>query len=384
MLVVRFVPHHLALALVADGDRLLAEEGVSVERDAARIGLDRRVARHGHAGDFSLLHGLGQDAVEDFLAVVEALRLGDVAGGPDAVDAAAHGVVDENAAVERHAGTGEVVGDRRHAGGDEQQVGIERRAAVRRHSNGFSRRLAAADFRPEQQLDALGGEGGLDDGGCLGVEVAGEHARLHFHHGDLGAGFGEVLGGVHANEPRAEHDGLLRLRQGRVQADRVVERAQDVELDILQAGNRRQQRRGASGEQQLAVGNFLAAGQARAPGGGVDRGHGGATDEADLVLLEPGAVLQRDAPGRGAAGHHVGQHGGRIRQRVVARHHSDAALGVLHADGLQGGECRVAGADDEVLGLLHIRPRNARHSGRAQREPESSVSAIHGFPLSRE
>ena len=39
----------------------------------------------------------------------------------------------------------------------------------------------------------------------LGVEIAGQDVRLHFHHGDLDAGLGEVLRRVHADQAAAQH-----------------------------------------------------------------------------------------------------------------------------------------------------------------------------------
>jgi hypothetical protein len=98
---------------------------------------------------------------------------------------------------------------------------------------------------------------------------------------------------MHADQPGAEHHGLFDGWQRGVQADRVIEPPQHVELHPPQAGNRRQLWRRAGRQQQPLVADQGTVVQPELIRRCLHGGDGATTEQLGLLLRKPGLVLQR-------------------------------------------------------------------------------------------
>ena len=242
----------VAATAAADGNRLLSEETVGVERHRAGKRRNARVVGHARSRNAALFDRIRQNAVDDVTAPKPA-RLRHVAGGPDIRHVRAHQIVDQNAGVDRDVRPVQKADIGLDPGAHQQQIGGDRLAVGERGETAVAPPLDAAQRLPQQHAHAVAGEGPFDDRGGPRFEISRQRMRLQFDDRDRNLGLGHVFGGVHADQAGAQYDRRTGLSHRLPQVDGVSHRPQHMKRHIGQAAHLRQHGRGAGGDQQPVV-----------------------------------------------------------------------------------------------------------------------------------
>ena len=133
------------------------------------------------------------------------------------------------------------------------------------------------------------------------VELA-LHQPVHeVDHAHLGAGLGEAVGGLEAEQPAADDDGAgARWRRALDRRD-IAEIAEGEHAGQLHARDRQPDRTRAGREHELGVGQRRAVGETDAADVRIDRDRGVAVEQRDAALAPPARGFQLDLGGRDLA-----------------------------------------------------------------------------------
>ena len=286
----------------------------------------------------------------------------DVARGVHVGDAGAQVVVDDDAVVDLEAGGLGQGRTREHAHADDGCVGRDVGAVVEPDPYAVAGVLAALDRAVHDRHTAVGE--GL---GQAGGERAREHLLLHVllveHEGDGDVVLHERGGDLRADVATADDGDVAALLGDRAQP--LVVGGGAVVDDPRAGVEREHPRLGAGGQQELAVADAAAVGEAYGVGVGVDRRHGRVGDEVDVVVvlqvtgervaLERGVVLEPQVFGQGGT---VDGLGG------LGADDGDAAALVLRPDaGDRTGGRDTSTDDDVVVGILELAHASHRAPG---------------------
>ena len=147
------------------------------------------------------------------------------------------------------AGEGRV---RRHADGHDGEGAVYRPAALYVHAQAARGLLIALDGGVEAQIDALFAQVGVYLAGHVPVE-RGEHLLAALEQRHVHPGVDEVLRGLEADEPAADHDGPATLHRALAHGQRVLHRAQaQAERAVHSRGVRHEGLR-SGGEDELVI-----------------------------------------------------------------------------------------------------------------------------------
>ena len=206
----------------------------------------------------------------------------------------------------------------------------------------------------------------------LGAQRAPQRPGLRLHDRDLAAVLARGGRGLQADPAGPGDDDLAAAAQRGGQPLRVPHRAQVPDAVEIGPGDVQPPRRGAGGDQQPVVGHGLAALQGDPVARPVDRRHGRAAPQVDVVLGVPAvgereyrfpAVLAQQVP--------LGQRRPLVRVLVFRADEHDRALEALLPEGFRGLGAGQARSDDHKggfgrhLGLLPVTGRSTV-AGRAQ------------------
>ena len=178
-------------------------------------------------------------------------------------------------------------------------------------------------------------------------EEAEADPRLREEHRDAAAAADEAGRDLRADEAAADHDDVRALRRELAQAAVVVERPEPDHA--LGAGNLPRLR--ARREQELLPRVLLAGVVRRRLRREIERDDAAAGDELDaLRRLAPELLLGRALP------QPLGEQRPLVRRVGIGADHRDRAVGVVLADALRRHVAGHPGADDQVLGRVHLLP----------------------------
>jgi hypothetical protein len=221
--------------------------------------------------------------------------------------AGAQPVIHHDAAVDLEIhGAGEI-DIRSDADGDDDEIGLDLPPIGQLHAR---RAVGAGDLlglAVGEEGDAALVEVALQQHAGMGVELALHQRRHQMHQGDAHAAALQAPGGLEAEQPAADdHRPLVVARRLQHQLD-IVDVPERAGAGQAEAGDRRRQRLGAGGDEQLVVAERHAGGGGDRLQRPVHRHRGVAGDQADAVLGIPVAAVDDDLLERLLAGQHRGE-----------------------------------------------------------------------------
>ena len=259
---------------------------------------------------------------------------------------------------------GDEVGSQPLPGGERHAAGIDRgggRAEVKDHAVLF---VDGADHVAERRPhDAFQRPRlGRDD---VHRQAAGPQRGGHFQ----------------ADEAGADHDALPGGRGVGDQRPAVGQRAQDVDMRQVGAGNAEPDRIGSGGDQQRAIGQHAAVRQPQLLRGGLDRRDPHAELQADPLFGVEIERPQRNPIFRGGAGEVVfRQVGPVVRRRVIGAEQGHRPGVALLAQGFGGRVSRSTPADDDNRVRQVGRRRYRPGFGRQRLAHKHASVALFGLP----
>jgi hypothetical protein len=251
----------------------------------------------------------GRDQAVDLAAVLGALA--------DRVDVGIVGaqlVVDDDAPLDLEPGSDRDVGVGPHAGGNDEEVGLDLPAVGQAHAadavgaDHVGGEDVEVDGDPER-LDAL-----LEDRAGLGVELHIHEVRHGVHELDVQAVTLQRTGRLQAEQPATHHHGALartglgQQSAGLVDGAEPVDAGQQVAVLGLDPLHRRDERVAAGGEDEVVVGGGRAVGGVDELRRGVDPLGADAGPQAHAVVGVPVVAVEDDVALVLLAGQHRRQH----------------------------------------------------------------------------
>ena len=236
--------------------------------------------------------------------VADAVVLDALADGEDVGVRRLHVIVDDDAAVDAEPGLARQIHVRADAGGDDDEVGVDAAAVHERDAFGLR--------RAEDLLRAVGEQHPHAERFHLGSQIEAAqrielplHQRVHqMDDGDVAALHLQSARGFEAEKAAADDDGLDAGLRPVEQRARVVERAEREDAVLVDAFNRRHQRRASGGQEQRVEGGRGAVLRHDDFELGVDVDDAGADAEVDLVAPVPLQRVERDVVRVFFAGEH--------------------------------------------------------------------------------
>jgi hypothetical protein len=184
----------------------------------------------------------------------------------------------------------------------------------------------------------------------VGIQLTGQQIGQGFHHMDLFPQAHQPIGRLKPQQAAADDQYPVPVLKGILDGVQVIEGSQREHPGLVRAGNRWDKGRGAGGQQQPVVGDFLSREEDDLPVFHVDAGDCCARPQNDALGLIPFRLFDEDVvDGCIRAGQQVGQLDAKIGRVAVRAQHQDLGGPVLFSDGLcrrPGGD---AGANDDVL-----------------------------------
>ena len=285
----------MLLAPVSSGEHVDAHDLQLGREDRSCI---RRpfVAGDGGRQDFALLKERRHESIAD-AAVLDALTHRE-----DVRIRRLHAVVDDDAAIDVEAGFIRELDVRADSRGHHDEIGFENRAVVERDTLGAILADDRSRRAPQHHADAEVFHLARQVVAAIGIELA-LHERGHqVHDGHVTSAHLQTPRGFEAKQAAADDHGFDAGMRALEQLARVVERPEREHVLLVEAFDRRPERRTAGREKQRVVRHDAAVISSDGLQFRVDVGDADAEAQLDVVAQIPFERIQRDLVGRAFAG----------------------------------------------------------------------------------